>query len=74
MGDPETVVCLPTGSLVELYVPATGYGQTMLGIRLDREGRPVSCVVARGPDVEMPPSQSNPHRVKHGHRDTEDGA
>ena len=43
-GDPETVVVLPHGSLIGLYIRGL-YGHVMLGIREDAYGRPVSCAV-----------------------------
>lgn len=63
MGDPETVVTLGNGSIIGLYIPGVS-GQVMLGIREDREGRPVSCAVTNAFGVETGwPAQSNPRRV-----------
>ena len=70
MGEPETVVFLPQGgTLVGLYIPGVG-AQTVLGIREDRAGQPVSCAVTN----EMPVDsfQSNPHRIRHGKPYTEE--
>ena len=67
MGDPETVVCLPHGdTLVGLYIAVVG-SQTMLGIREDRDGQPISCAVTRDLSLKHLPLQSNPHRVKYRH-------
>lgn len=63
-GDPDTVVYLPSGeSLVGLYVRGTGRPR-MLGIREDREGRPVSCaeVTDRIAIDTTLPILSNPRR------------
>lgn len=43
-GDPDTVVLLPSGALVGLYIRGVP-GQIMLGIREDANGQPVSCAV-----------------------------
>lgn len=43
-GDPETVVWLPSGSLIGLAIRGV-LGRVMLGIREDAEGIPVSCAV-----------------------------
>lgn len=71
-GDPETVVLLPTGSLLGLYIKGTEHGPVMLGIREDREGHPVSCAITDDLVIEYPPVQSNPRRPKHGYGATED--
>ena len=44
-GDPDTVVLLPEGALVGLYIKGLREGKVMLGIREDAEGQPVSCAV-----------------------------
>ncbi len=64
MGDPETVVTLGTGSLVGLYIRGVP-GQVMLGIREDREGRPLSCAVTNQVFIDTAdvPHQSNPRRI-----------
>lgn len=66
-GDPETVVYLPqgAGSLVGLYIKGVGAG-TMLGIREDVTGQPVSCAVTNRFESETP-IQSNPRRPPHGY-------
>jgi len=59
MGDPETVILLPgEGALIGLYIRGVP-GQTMLGIREDADGQPVSCAVGISLDL---PIQSNPRR------------
>lgn len=60
-GDPDTVVLLPSGALVGLYIKGVP-GQIMLGIREDAEGQPVSCAVTNELHVVYPPAQSNPRR------------
>ena len=60
-GDPETVVLLPTGALVGLSILGVR-GPTMLGIREDAEGQPVSCAITNEFWAEYPPAQSNPRR------------
>lgn len=64
-GDPETVVLLPTGSLLGLYIRDSGHGDIMLGIREDRNGHPVSCAITNELMVEHPPKS-------HGYGFTED--
>lgn len=60
---PETVVLLPTGSLVGLHVRGVP-GHVILGIREDREGRPVSCAVVNEMHIDTSqPLISNPRRV-----------
>lgn len=44
-GDPDTMVLLPTGALVGLYIRGLKGGPAMLGIRKDAAGHPVSCAV-----------------------------
>jgi hypothetical protein len=61
-GDPETVVLLPSGeSLIGLYILGVGR-QIMLGIREDREGRPLSCAVVNNLCIDTSRVQSNPRR------------
>lgn len=75
-GDPETVVLLPTGSLLGLHILNSGHGPLMLGIREDAEGFPLSCAITTELVVEHPP-QSNPRRPSHGYgvvRDEDDCA
>lgn len=59
-GDPDTVVLLPHGALVGLYIKGLKR-LTMLGIREDTEGRPVSCAITN--ELPILPLHSNPHRV-----------
>ena len=59
-GEPDTIVLLPTGSLVGLRILGV-LGNITLGIREDREGYPVSCVVTDAFGVDT--WQSNPRRV-----------
>lgn len=73
-GDPETVVLLPHGALVGLFIRDSGYGDLMLGIREDAEGRPVSCAITSELIVEYPPVQSNPRRQADGDDGSEDGS
>lgn len=44
-GDPDTVVLLPHGALVGLYIRGLKGGPVMLGIRKDADGQLVSCAV-----------------------------
>ena len=60
-GDPETVVLLPRGSLLGLYIRGLE-DHVMLGIREDAEGRPVSCAVTNELHVDTSQVQSNPRR------------
>ena len=63
MGEPETVVYLPQGSLVGLRIPGVP-GHRTLGIREDAHGQPVSCAeVADSIALDIRPAQSNPRRV-----------
>ena len=62
-GDPETVVLLPQGALVGLYIRGTEHGEIMLGIREDAQGQPVSCAITNELHIEYPP-HSNPRRVE----------
>lgn len=57
-GDPDTVVLLPQGALVGLYIRGVP-GLVMLGIREDAEGQPVSCAVTNDLHMNL---QSNPRR------------
>ena len=53
-GDPETVVLLPNG---ESFIGLRVHGLldlTMLGIREDAEGRPVSCAVVTEIAMDVP--------------------
>ena len=69
-GDPETVVLLPTGALVGLYIRGLKTGLTMLGIREDTDGQPLSCAVTNEFHIDTSkPQQSNPRR-----HDDDDGA
>ena len=63
-GDPETVVCLPSGTLLGLCILGVGRTPMTLGIREDMEGQPVSCVIttALALDIQRLPFQSNPRR------------
>ena len=63
-GDPDTVVLLPGGALVGLYIKGLKEGKVMLGIREDAEGQPVSCAVTNEIwiDTANRPIQSNPRR------------
>lgn len=70
-GDPETVVLLPEGSLLGLYVKGTKHGPIMLGIREDRDGHPVSCAITQELRVDYP-LHSNPRRPKHGYGHAEE--
>lgn len=71
VGDPETVVLLPSGgSLLGLHICGLPDGvPRMLGIREDELGRPVSFATAEEWPLDITP-QSNPRRVD----DREDGA
>ncbi len=62
-GDPETVVCLPTGSLLGLHIRGLD-APVMLGIREDAEGQPVSCAITTELHIDTAhrPLQSNPRR------------
>lgn len=70
-GDPDTVVLLPDGALVGLYIKGVP-GKVMLGIRENADGQPVSCAVTNELhiDTAQRPLQSNPRRQ----HDPEDGA
>lgn len=59
-GDPDTVVLLPQGALVGLYIRGVS-GLVMLGIREDAEGRPVSCAITNELHLNI---QSNQHRQR----------
>ena len=73
-GDPDTVVLLPHGAIVGLYIRGLPEGKVMLGIREDAEGQPVSCAVTNELHIDTSRSlQSNPHRVKYGAQEHEDG-
>ena len=62
-GDPDTVVLLPTGALIGLYIIKGVQGQIVLGIREDTEGHPVSCAVTNELYIDTWRSpQSNPRR------------
>jgi hypothetical protein len=60
-GDPETVVLLPRGSLLGLYIKGVP-GPVMLGIREDAQGQPVSCAVTNELFIDTSHVQSNPCR------------
>ena len=60
-GDPDTVVYVPTGALVGLYIKGVR-GQVMLAIREDRDGHPLKCAITNELYVEYPPAHSNPRR------------
>ena len=65
-GDPDTVVLLPEGSILGLYIKGVR-GHVMLGIREDAEGQPMSCAVTNELWIDTSRSlQSNPHRTQHG--------
>lgn len=69
-GDPETVVLLPHGgALVGLYIKGVT-GPTMLGIREDDEGQPLSMAIGDLFEIDTSRVQSNPRRQA----DEEDGA
>ena len=70
-GDPETVVLLPNGSLIGLSIRGLK-AMTMLGIREDLDGQPVSCAIANELHVEHIPAQRNPAR--HADSDFSKGA
>lgn len=72
-GEPETVVYLPTGTLLGLHIKGFS-AAVMLGIREDNEGQPVSCAVTTELyiDTSRVPLQSNPFRLKHGYGAIED--
>lgn len=57
-GDPDTVVLLPEGALVGLYIKGVP-GNVMLGIREDADGQPVSCAVTNELHLNI---HSNPRR------------
>ena len=65
-GDPETVVLLPHGALVGLYIRGvTSKEHIMLGIREDADGQPVSCAVTNEVYIDTSRMwQSNPQRIK----------
>jgi hypothetical protein len=46
-GDPETVVCLSTSTLIGLNIIGSGFGDVLLGVREDMDGQPVTCVIGR---------------------------
>ena len=52
-GDPETYISLDGGSIVGLYIKGVG-AHTILGIREDSEGHPVSCAVANTVSINHP--------------------
>jgi hypothetical protein len=64
VGDPETVICLPCGSLLGLHVVGLEEGDKMIGIRCDELGRPETCAVTNEIAIDHQPLniQSNPHR------------
>ena len=66
-GDPETVVLLPTGSLIGLHIRGVD-APTMLGIREDADGQPVSCAITTELHISYPPVQSNPRRDSDFHK------
>lgn len=68
-GEPETVVVLPEGSLVGLSIKGVR-APTMLGIREDAAGQPVSCAITNELAIDTAGGQSNPRRAV----DPEDGA
>ena len=70
-GDPETVVLLPNGSLIGLSIRGLK-SMTMLGIRKDADGDPVSCAIANELYIEHIPVQRNPAR--HADSDFRKGA
>lgn len=61
MGDPETVICLPEGSILGLHIVGLIDGDKMLGIRCDELGRPETCAVTNEIAVDLP-LHSNPRR------------
>lgn len=71
-GDPDTVVLLPDGeSLVGLYIKGLRE-QTMLGVREDALGRPLSCAITNQIQIDTMRVQSNPRRPQHGYGRVED--
>lgn len=60
VGDPETVVFLPDGSLLGLYIRGLDV-DVMLGIREDVHGEPVSCAVTNEVHIDTN-LHSNPRR------------
>ena len=70
-GDPETVVLLPQGSLIGLHIRGLK-AYTMLGIREDLDGQPVSCAIANELHIEQIPAQRNP--IRHDDSDLRKGA
>lgn len=62
-GDPETVVILPSGSILGLHILGVT-GTVMLGIREDRDGCPVSCAVTTEFCIDTGvPAQRNHNRT-----------
>jgi hypothetical protein len=57
MGDPETVICLPHGSLLGLHVVGLEDGDRMIGIRCDELGRPETCAVTNEIAIDHQPMQ-----------------
>ena len=53
-GDPETVVCLPTSTLLGLQILGSRFGPTTLGIREDLDGEPLSCAVTNELRLNIP--------------------
>lgn len=60
-GEPETVVILPTGSILGLSILGLAK-PLMLGIREDRDGYPQSCAISLELHIEPAPVQRNPNR------------
>lgn len=58
-GDPETVIMLPTGTIVGLYIRGLDE-HVMLGIHETRDGWPLSCAITNEVAIDL--SQSNPRR------------
>lgn len=67
-GDPETLVLLPTGALVGLYINGVQGQQVMLGIREDMAGQPVSCAITTELYTDTSRMQSNPRRTQRNER------
>ena len=61
-GDPETVVWLPTGTLIGLHIRGLPGQHVMLGIREDPDGQPMNCAVVNTLWIEHRPLHSNPRR------------
>ena len=68
-GDPETVVLLPTSTLLGLHIRGVLGGPAMLGIREDADGQPTSCAITTELVIDTTRVQSNPRR-----QTDEDGA